>query len=113
MAHSFYSSAQPSGENTVVPNEVDALRRAGHTVELFAAHTDELEGEVLYKLRAGLRVAAGYGRNPLKAINDFGPDIVHVHNLGSFVKDPSEPSLRLLPSFPAIVRVESERRSAA
>ena len=81
MVHSFYSSAQPSGENTVVLNEVDALRRAGHEVALFAAHTDELEGEVFYKLRAGLRVATGYGRNPLKAIRDFSPDVVHVHNL--------------------------------
>jgi hypothetical protein len=42
MVHSFYSSSQPSGENTVVLNEVDALRRAGHEVALFAAHTDEL-----------------------------------------------------------------------
>jgi glycosyltransferase involved in cell wall biosynthesis len=81
MVHSFYSSAQPSGENTVVLNEVDALRRAGHEVALFAAHTDELEGEVFYKLRSGLRVATGYGRNPLKAIKDFSPDVVHVHNL--------------------------------
>jgi glycosyltransferase involved in cell wall biosynthesis len=81
MVHSFYSSAQPSGENTVVLNEVDALRRAGHEVALFAAHTDELEGEVFYKLRAGMRVATGYGRNPLKAIKDFSPDVVHVHNL--------------------------------
>lgn len=79
--HSFYSSALPSGENTVVLNEVDALRRAGHDVALLAAHTDELEGEVLYKLRAGLRVATGYGRNPLKAINEFSPDVVHIHNL--------------------------------
>jgi glycosyltransferase involved in cell wall biosynthesis len=81
MVHSFYSSSQPSGENTVVLNEVDALRRAGHEVALFAAHTDELEGEVFYKLRSGLRVATGYGRNPLKAIKDFSPDVVHVHNL--------------------------------
>jgi glycosyltransferase involved in cell wall biosynthesis len=81
MVHSFYSSAQPSGENTVVRNEVDALRRAGHEVALFAAHTDELEGEVFYKLRSGMRVATGYGRNPLKAIQDFSPDVVHVHNL--------------------------------
>ena len=81
MVHSFYSSAQPSGENTVVLNEVDALRRAGHEVALFAAHTDDLEGEVFYKLRAGMRVATGYGRNPLKAIKEFSPDVVHVHNL--------------------------------
>jgi hypothetical protein len=30
-----------------------------------------------------MRVATGYGRNPLKAIKDFSPDVVHVHNLFS------------------------------
>lgn len=81
MVHSFYSSAQPSGENTIVANQVDALRRAGHEVQLFAADTDDLVGETLYRLRSGLRVATGLGRNPLQAINDFAPNVVHVHNV--------------------------------
>jgi glycosyltransferase involved in cell wall biosynthesis len=81
MVHSFYSSAQPSGENAVVLNEIAALRRAGHSVELFSAHTDALEGELLYRMRSGFRVATGYGRHPLTAIRDFSPDVVHVHNL--------------------------------
>jgi glycosyltransferase involved in cell wall biosynthesis len=104
MVHSFYSSAQPSGENVVVLNEVDALRRAGHEVALFAAHTDELEGEVFYKLRSGLRVATGYGRNPLKAIKDFSPDVVHVHNLfpnlgSSWLEGLAAPTVRTLHNF--------------
>lgn len=85
MVHSFYSSRQPSGENAVVRAEVNALRRAGYEVELFAAHTDELEGDLLYPVKAAWRVATGRGRNPLKAIKDFSPDVVHVHNLLSNV----------------------------
>ena len=34
MVHSYYSSRQPSGENVVVDLQIEALRRAGHTVEL-------------------------------------------------------------------------------
>lgn len=81
VVHSFYSSSQPSGENECVLQEVAALRRAGHQVELFAAHTDQLERQALYRLRAGTRVATGHGRNPLKEIRVFSPDVVHVHNL--------------------------------
>jgi glycosyltransferase involved in cell wall biosynthesis len=81
MVHSFYSSSQPSGENAVVLNEIAALRRAGHSVALFSAHTDALEGEHLYRVRSAFRVATGYGRHPLKAIRDFSPDVLHVHNL--------------------------------
>jgi len=81
LVHSFYSSRQPSGENAVVESEYKALRRAGYEVQLFAAHTDHLEGSLLYPIRAAFRVATGRGANPLKAIRRFKPDIVHVHNL--------------------------------
>ena len=81
MVHSFDSSAQPGGENTVVLDEVDSLRHAGHEVALLAAHTDDLQSEVFYKFRAGMHVATGYGCNPARAIQDFSPFVVHVHNL--------------------------------
>ncbi len=50
-------------------------------MRLFAARTDDLEGDRLYPVRAAARVATGAGRSPLAAIEDFGPDVVHVHNL--------------------------------
>jgi glycosyltransferase involved in cell wall biosynthesis len=65
----------------VVESEVAALARAGHDVALFAARTDDLEGDRLYPLKAGLRVATGRGASPLAALARFGPDVVHVHNL--------------------------------
>lgn len=58
-----------------------ALRAAGHEVRLFAARTDDLEQDRLYPVKAAARVATGAGRSPLAAIEGFGPDVVHVHNL--------------------------------
>ncbi|WP_406475385.1 glycosyltransferase family 4 protein [Streptomyces sp. NBC_01615] len=81
VVHSFYASGQPSGENEAVRDQVRALRAAGHAVELFAAHTDELARDPFYPLRAALRVATGWGADPLSRLRAYAPDVVHVHNL--------------------------------
>ena len=81
IVHSFYSSRVPSGENTVVETQLRALLRCGHKVELFAAHTDELEQRPLYRLSSSLRVSLGVGRSPLPELEDFAPEVIHVHNL--------------------------------
>lgn len=81
MVHSFYDSAHPSGENSQVSAEFELLRSAGYDVRLFALHTDDVQAEVLYRVRSGLRVATGFGHSPLRAIDAFAPDVVHIHNL--------------------------------
>ncbi|MET8801332.1 glycosyltransferase family 4 protein [Streptomyces sp. NPDC004546] len=81
VVHSFYASGQPSGENEAVRDQVRALRAAGHEVKLFAAHTDELARRPSYPLRAALRVATGWGTDPLPRLLAYAPDVVHVHNL--------------------------------
>jgi glycosyltransferase involved in cell wall biosynthesis len=81
VVHSFYTSATPSGENALVRDQVRALRAAGHQVELFDAHTDELARDPLHPLRAAARVASGRGNNPLSRLRAYAPDLVHVHNL--------------------------------
>lgn len=81
LVHSFYSSRRPSGENAAVLDQAEALRAAGHDVTLIAAHTDALEAEPGYTLRAAVRVATGRGRSPLAELRRIGPDVVHVHNL--------------------------------
>lgn len=79
LVHSFYSSRNPSGENSAVNQQVVALESAGHEVALFSARTDELESNVAYPLVSAVRVATGRGRGP--ALDVFNPDVVHVHNL--------------------------------
>ncbi|KQV74411.1 hypothetical protein ASC61_05010 [Aeromicrobium sp. Root344] len=81
VVHAYYSSRQPSGENIVVDMQVDALRRAGHEVEVFARRTDELESARLFPVASGIRAATNRGASPRKAIEQFQADIVHVHNL--------------------------------
>lgn len=81
LVHSFYSSRQPSGENVAVIDQSEALRAAGHDVTVVAAHTDALEREPGYALRAAIRVGTGRGRSPLAELRRLDPDVVHVHNL--------------------------------
>jgi glycosyltransferase involved in cell wall biosynthesis len=81
VVHSFYSSSQPSGENQVVLQQVDALRRAAVSVDLVAVRTDTLARSPIYPLQAGLIVATGRGRSPLSDLRALDPDVVHVHNL--------------------------------
>lgn len=80
IVHSFYSSKVPSGENIVVQQQADALRRAGYSVEVFAQRTDQREQSKLYPLEAALTVATGRGPSP-RRLWDFNPDVIHVHNL--------------------------------
>ncbi|MCU1546625.1 MAG: hypothetical protein JWP30_1725 [Homoserinimonas sp.] len=80
VVHSFYSSGVPSGENVVVHQQAEALRRAGYAVEVFAERTDDRERSKLYPLEAALTVATGRGPRP-RRLGDFNPDVIHVHNL--------------------------------
>ena len=81
VVHSAYSARRPSGENRVVEDQVRALDQAGHEVMLVERRTDELEVEPLYRVKSAFRVATGFGANPSRALHDFKPDVVHVHNL--------------------------------
>jgi len=84
IAHNFYSSRGPSGENAVVQNEVALLRAGGLQVELLAVHSDNID-------ERGLRNTAALAAAPIRhsagvaatkaAIQRFQPDILHVHNV--------------------------------
>lgn len=81
VVHSYYSSAQPSGENRVVEDQVAALRAAGHEVLLLGRHTDREQQSRLYPVKAAMRVASGHGPDPSERLRAFAPDLVHIHNL--------------------------------
>ncbi|MFI7495685.1 glycosyltransferase family 4 protein [Kocuria sp. M4R2S49] len=81
LVHSFYKSAVPSGENFAVEMQSSALREAGHDVRVISLRTDDLRDDPLYEIRTALTVATGRGRSPLAQLRQFGPDVVHVHNL--------------------------------
>jgi glycosyltransferase involved in cell wall biosynthesis len=81
IVHSFYSSAQPSGENVAVLAQAKALVDAGVTVQLFSAESPTGAVSVSQKFKYGANVALGAGLNPTEGIKEFSPDVVHIHNL--------------------------------
>lgn len=81
LVHNFYSDAVPSGENVVVDSEIEALRHAGHDVRVVGTRNDEMATKPLHKIRGAVTVASGFGISPLRLLDEFQPDVVHVHNL--------------------------------
>lgn len=81
VVHSFYASSSPSGENLAVTIQAKALRRFGHEVKVIGRHTDQLSRRPGYRMRSGLTVLTGQGPSPRQEIDEFQPDLVHVHNL--------------------------------
>ncbi|MER7665870.1 MULTISPECIES: glycosyltransferase [unclassified Streptomyces] len=84
VAHNRYASAQPSGENKVVDQEVEVLRAAGHRVEVFERRSDDIAARsLLGKAAVPLLVPWNPAvRAELAArLRTERPDVVHVHNV--------------------------------
>ncbi|MHB9858457.1 glycosyltransferase [Streptomyces sp. YIM S03343] len=82
--HNRYASAQPSGENKVVDQEVALLRGAGHRVEVFERRSDDIAARsLLGKAAVPLLVPWNPAvRAELTArLRTERPDVVHVHNV--------------------------------
>ena len=84
VVHNHYRAASPSGENTVVRNHVELLRRAGLDVETYYRSSDEIDDFDARELsRLPLRPihspedVAAFRRT----LESFRPDVVHLHNL--------------------------------
>jgi glycosyltransferase involved in cell wall biosynthesis len=79
VAHNRYQFS--GGEDAVVRDEAELLRRRGDTVELL-----EQDNEAIYGLRgkvaasAAVFYSADSRRRMKQAIDDFRPDVVHIHN---------------------------------
>ncbi|MEU6809320.1 glycosyltransferase [Streptomyces sp. NPDC046831] len=84
VVHNRYASAQPSGENKVVDQEVALLRGAGHRVEVFERRSDDIAARSLPG-KAALPLLVPWNpavRAELAARLRAGrPDVVHVHNV--------------------------------
>ncbi|MFI6156369.1 glycosyltransferase [Kitasatospora sp. NPDC051170] len=84
VVHNRYSSAQPSGENKVVDQEVALLREGGHRVELFERRSDTIAGRSLPgKVAVPLLVPwnPAVRRELAAKLRSERPDVVHVHNV--------------------------------
>ncbi|MGW8375278.1 glycosyltransferase [Streptomyces sp. ODS28] len=84
VVHNRYASAQPSGENNVVDQEVALLRGAGHRVGVFERRSDDIHTRSLPgKAAVPLLVPwnPGVRRELAARLRAERPDVVHVHNV--------------------------------
>ncbi|KRE43947.1 glycosyltransferase family 4 protein [Knoellia sp. Soil729] len=83
VVHNRYRSAAPSGENSVVDQEVAALRQRGVEVAQFERHSDDIAEWSLAR-KAGLAFRSvhdvGARRSLAARLENDRPDVVHVHN---------------------------------
>jgi glycosyltransferase involved in cell wall biosynthesis len=83
VAHNRYSSAQPSGENTVVDAEIAQLAAAGVEVVPFLRSSDEI-GSLPAAQKALLPVSPIVSPRAVKEltalIKSEKPDVLHLHN---------------------------------
>jgi glycosyltransferase involved in cell wall biosynthesis len=83
VAHNRYSSAQPSGENTVVDAEIAQLRGAGVEVVPFLRSSDEI-GSLPFTQKAMLPLGPIVSPPAVKALKQLikteRPDVLHLHN---------------------------------
>ena len=106
VVHSFYRAAFPSGENDVVAAQVALLQDSGNDVMLWS-RTSPDENSATAKIAMGCRVAIDGGAEPSRAIKNFQPDFVHVHNTfpnisSSWMKSCSIPIAMTLHNYRAV-----------
>ena len=82
LAHTFYRSESPSGEDAVYRNELELLTRAGHEVIPFERHNDDIG--VSFAERATTAAQAVWskrtGREITTLIERERPEVAHFHN---------------------------------
>lgn len=82
LAHNFYQSSSPSGEDVVYRNEVELLKSRGVAVISYEKHNDEISGTRGKIGTMGAMVWSGKTYQEVSAlIKREKPDIAHFHNI--------------------------------
>lgn len=83
LVHNRYRSASPSGEDRVVDQEASALALNGHFVERFERLSDDIARRSIGAralVPAQVLWSDDVRRSLRQVLQDFRPDVVHVHN---------------------------------
>jgi glycosyltransferase involved in cell wall biosynthesis len=83
LAHNYYGSAAPSGENQVFEAEGDLLRQRSHEVSEFLRHSDTIRAKGAWGVVKGAFSTPWnfFAAKDLRyAVETSHPDVVHVHN---------------------------------
>lgn len=82
LAHNYYQSSSPSGEDIVFERERQLLENAGHDVVTYTRHNDTIESSVSSKLLAASSLfwSRSAYRDISALIKEHRPDVAHFHN---------------------------------
>jgi hypothetical protein len=96
VLHNRYQLA--GGEDTVVSQEVHALREAGTEVDLLEVSNDNIGG-FMSRLETAVKTIYSYSARDIVArrIATFQPDVIHVHNFSQFFRLQCTTLLKLYP----------------
>lgn len=111
VVHNRYRSGAPSGENRAVDQERMALMAAGHDVEQFERHSDQIEGSsASAKALVPVRVVWSNesSRSLSRVILRSRPDVVHIHNTFPLIS-PSVLRACLRQGVPAVISIHNYR----
>ena len=81
ILHSRYRSGPVSGENRVVQDEAELLRRAGHTVEVWDPEVRASSVRDLSRAAVGMVWSKAAVDETRRLVASARPDVVHCHNL--------------------------------
>lgn len=83
LAHNYYRSSAPSGEDAVFRGERALLERAGHEIIPFERHNDDIDESTLRR-RSALALNGAWSRQSYDDIAELirrhRPDVAHFHN---------------------------------
>lgn len=83
LAHNYYGSSAPSGENKVFEAEGELLRQRGHTVYELTRHSDKIRSQGVWgTIHGGFSTPWNFfsKRTVENLIEQVAPDVFHVHN---------------------------------
>lgn len=81
LLHNYYRRSSISGENIVVDQHVELLKRVGHEVKLISRESDEILNSKAKWFAIGIQWVLNLGFSPVKEIRKFKPDVIFFHNL--------------------------------
>jgi glycosyltransferase involved in cell wall biosynthesis len=112
VVHNRYRSAQPSGENQVVDDEVALLVGAGgHQVIRYELDSDDIDRfSRAAKAAVPLRVAwsPSDAQRFRRLVEEYRPDVVHVHNVFPLIS-PSVPAVAHRLGIPVVATLHNYR----
>jgi glycosyltransferase involved in cell wall biosynthesis len=111
VAHNRYKFS--GGEDAVMHNEVEMLRSAGNTVEVFQADNRSIEGTAA-KIAAAKSLfhSRASSRKMTRLLQRFRPDVLHIHNWFPLLS-PSIISAAVTESIPVVQTLHNFRMICA